>query len=131
MANTAPDRLDHPTMEKTRASPPGYGNESTSSGAATSSPWNDSGFAFPPSTNTMDRNTMPSDTAEAARQKSAQVMAALRDGKPGDADKAMGDAESKGTKGVFPLRHFMGKLSGSGKKQEKKESVAGGDGVIR
>lgn len=42
-----------------------------------------SGVAW--STNIMDANNMPSEAAQAARERAKEIMLALEDGKPGDA----------------------------------------------
>jgi hypothetical protein len=76
----------------------------------------------------MDPERMPSENAENARRKAAEVMASLKKGEPGDADKIMGDRkqsksggeEQKSSKG------FLQKLGLGGKK-----SAAPDDGVIR
>ena len=91
-----------------------------------SSPWNDSGFAFAPNTNTMDAQSMPSDKAQAAREKAKEIMLALEDGKPGDADKLMGKREPKGNAGIIPLDWMKSKFSGKAKKDKKAD-----DGVVR
>ncbi|GAB1744154.1 hypothetical protein NU219Hw_g1311t1 [Hortaea werneckii] len=44
--------------------------------------------------NVMDSNSMTSDRAEAARNRSQEIMAALRKGEKGDADALMGKSES-------------------------------------
>jgi len=99
--------------------PPTYAEEQPpKSNAANSSSWNDSGFAFAPNTNALDPVSMPSDKAEAARQKSAAVMAALKDGRTGDADALMGDQKETGTKGIVPLRWMKDKIKGGSKKKE-------------
>ena len=67
---------------------------------------------------------MPSSNAQDARNRTAEIMAALKKGEPGDADKLMGDSESKGSSGILPIKFFKGKLS-----RDKKEKK--GDGVIR
>ena len=86
-----------------------------------SSPWNDGGFSFSPNTNTLDANTMPSDKAEAARQKAKEIMLALEDGKPGDADKMMGAREPKGNVGIIPIDWLKTKFGS--KKDKKKDEV--------
>ncbi|KAK5716232.1 hypothetical protein LTR17_016495 [Elasticomyces elasticus] len=88
------------------------------SGLANSSSWNDGGFAFAPNTNALDANTMPSDKAEAARQKSAAVMEALRNG--GDADAVMGKQKESGAKGIVPLGWLKSKM----KRSDKKDGVS-------
>ncbi|EME44719.1 hypothetical protein DOTSEDRAFT_72245 [Dothistroma septosporum NZE10] len=88
-------------------------------GAANNSSWNAAPFAFAPNTNTMDPTTMPSAQAEAARQKSAAVMAALKRGDEAEANRLMG--KENNTQGQLvpprPLKWIMRKLTG-GKKQE-------------
>lgn len=84
------------------------------------------GYSFPSNTNTMDPESMPSDKAQAAREKAKEIMAALQDGKPGEADKLMGKNENNN--GLTPLGWFKSKVGGSKKeKKEKKEK----DAVIR
>lgn len=93
-----------------------------------SSSWNDSGFAFSPNTNTMDPASMPSDKAQAARERAKEIMLALEDGKPGAADRMMGDREAKGNIGILPIDWMKGKFSRK-KSTEGKEGK--GDGVVR
>lgn len=81
--------------------------------SANSTSWNTSGFAFAPNTNTMDANSMPSDKAAAARLKSAEVMAALKNGESGDADAIMGKQQQKGTQGIVPLQWLKRKMGGA------------------
>ncbi|TKA76004.1 hypothetical protein B0A55_06672 [Friedmanniomyces simplex] len=97
--------------------------------SGSSSSWNDGGFAFAPNTNTMDPISMPSDKVDAARQKSAAVMAALREGRPGDADALMRKQEETGGKGIVPLRWLKKKMTGEGKKKEEVEET-GGKGIV-
>ena len=92
--------------------------------ASGSSSWNTSGFAFAPNTNVLDPNSMPSDKAEAARRKAAEVMAALKKGEPGDADYIMRDQQQKATQGIVPLRWLGRKISG------RKEPVGEDGGKI-
>lgn len=91
-------------------------------GPGTQSPWDTSGFAFSPNTNTLDRESMPSDKAEAARLKSAAVMAALKSGKPGEADRLMGENNVKQGQLVppGPLKWLHRKFSG--RKDDKGEA---------
>ncbi|KAK5127161.1 hypothetical protein LTR85_008522 [Meristemomyces frigidus] len=88
--------------------------------SANSSSWNTSPFAFAPNTNAMDANSMPSDKAAAARMRSAEVMAALKSGEPGDADAIMGKQQQKGTQGIVPLQWLKRKM---GNKSAKTESA--------
>lgn len=103
-------------------------SKSNNTGAGTSSPWNSSGFAFAPSTNTLDRASMPSAEAEAARNKSAAVMDALRRGDAAEADRLMGK-EHKPQGQIVPRPDVKGWFSKKfgGKKEVKGdgESVAG------
>ena len=111
--------LSESDSNNTAAPPPKYSaSHPKSVGHANNTPWDTSGFSFPPSTNTLDAEKMPSSQAEAARQKSAAVMAALRAGVPGAADAAMGDSEQQGGQGIVPLRWLKGKFSG-GKREIK------------
>lgn len=96
-----------------------------------SSPWNDSGFASAPNTNTLDARAMPSDKAAAARQKAQEVMAALEDGKPGAADRMMGEREAKGNVGIVPIDWVRSKFSRKGKKEGKEGNGEKRDGVVR
>jgi hypothetical protein len=96
------------------------------SGSIGGSAWVESGHSFPANANTMDAESMPSDKAQAARDKAKEIMLALQDGKPGDADRLMGKNENNN--GTTPLGWFKSKISGSKKeKKEKKEK----DAVIR
>lgn len=111
-----------------------------------SSPWNTSGFAFAPSTNTMDAQGMPSSQAQDARDKTADIMAAV---KAGDMDKAnalMGK-DTTGGKILPGVGWMKRKLNKTGKQPglhgevvevEKVDEVgvektreSKGDGVIR
>lgn len=91
-----------------------------------SSPWNDSGFAAAPNTNTMDANAMPSDKAQAARERAREIMDALDSDKPGAADRMMGEREPKGNVGLLPIDWLKTKFK-KGPKDKNKES----DGVVR
>ncbi|KAI5359816.1 hypothetical protein Slin15195_G116760 [Septoria linicola] len=95
------------------------------------SSWNDSGFAFAPNTNTLDEQAMPSDKAAAARAKSAQVMAALKSGEPGAADKAMGDNDGRSAAaGLTPMggpKGWIQKLKG----RKKSTGEVKDDGIVR
>ncbi|KAK3049996.1 hypothetical protein LTR09_008651 [Extremus antarcticus] len=84
-----------------------------------SSSWNDSGFAFAPNTNTMDAQTMPSDKAQAARERAAEIIEASKNGKPGEADAMMGKREPQGNRGIIPLDWLATKFKSE--KKEKKE----------
>lgn len=87
---------------------------------ASTSGWNEgTGFSFPPNTNVNDPNGMPSDAAQAAREKAKKVLLALQEGEPGDADEMMGKREPKGNVGIMPLDWLKTKFGG---KKEKKES---------
>lgn len=90
-----------------------------------SSSWNTSGFAFAPNTNVNDPESMPSDKAQAAREKAKEIMLALEDGKPGDADRMMGPRPAKGNVGIIPLDWVKSRFSNK-KKEQKSE-----DGVVR
>lgn len=94
-----------------------------------SSPWNTSGFASPPNTNVLDENSMPSDKAQAARDRAKEIMDASRNGKPGDADRMMGEREPKGTAGLLPIDWMKSKFGRSKKGKGGKEEK--GDGVVR
>ncbi|EME84291.1 uncharacterized protein MYCFIDRAFT_173310 [Pseudocercospora fijiensis CIRAD86] len=93
---------------------------------ATSSSWNSSGFYFSANTNTMDRESMPSEKAEAARLRSAEVMAALKSGEPGAADRMMGGQKESGSKGIVPLQWVKSKFGGKKKKMEVEKEVQAG-----
>ncbi|KAF2210133.1 hypothetical protein CERZMDRAFT_86441 [Cercospora zeae-maydis SCOH1-5] len=114
-----------PNKMTSRQDPPG-------TMASGGSSWNDSGYAFAPNTNTLDAQAMPSDQAAAARVKAAEVMAALKSGEPGAADKVMGDNEGKssggGITGLGGPKGFFQKLRN--KKAEKQNKIAE-DGVVR
>lgn len=76
-------------------------------------------------TKMMDSNNMSSKEAEAARAKSAEVMAALRKGEKGDADRVLGDRPpAKDTVvGWIASRFKERKVSGSGSKGKEGEVV--------
>ncbi|KAK1075810.1 hypothetical protein LTR74_000218 [Friedmanniomyces endolithicus] len=70
---------------------------------------NDGGASAAQNTNAMDPVGMNSETAEAARQKSAEVMAALKEGKPGEADEIMGKPDdSKGPSVIDRVKRKIG-----------------------
>jgi len=117
--------------------PPQYSEENNPkvSNAATQSSWAGwSGaeggniFGFAPNTNTMDPSTMPSDQAAAARMKAAEVMAKLRSGEPGAADRAMGDREGKGATGLMPIPSWLRKKAKGVKKGEQGAKDENGGG---
>lgn len=84
-----------------------------------SSSWVTSGYAFAPNTSVMDKDNMPSDTAEAARLRTAAVMESLRSGEPGAADKLMGD--KAGANAMTPVGWLKRKVSAQkGKGKEGK-----------
>lgn len=60
------------------------------------SSWNTSGFASAPNSNTMDASRMPSKEAQAAREKTAAIMAALKAGDGARADALMGKDQTSG-----------------------------------
>ena len=64
---------------------------------------------------------MPSDKAEAARQKAKEIMLALEDGKPGEADKMMGARDPKGNVGIVPIGWLKSKFTS--KKDKKRDAV--------
>lgn len=76
---------------------------------------------------------MPSDKAQAARERAKEVILALEDGKSGDADRMMGDREPKGNVGLLPVDWMKSKFSrkkkGEEGKKEGKKDVS--DGVVR
>lgn len=76
-----------------------------------------------------DERAMPSDSAARARAKSADIMAALKNGQPGDADKAMGKNQSESGR-LVPLAWAKRKLSG-GKKPGQNDEMMGKDGMVR
>lgn len=76
-------------------------------------------FGFAPNSNAMDPITMPSDQAAAARMKAAEVMAKLRSGEPGAADRAMGDREYQGGAGLLPIPSWLRKKVKGAKKGEQ------------
>ncbi|KAK5174162.1 uncharacterized protein LTR77_001242 [Saxophila tyrrhenica] len=83
-----------------------------------SSSWNTSGFAFAPSTNANDASSMPSDKAQAARERAAEIIEASKNGKQGEADAMLGRREAKGNVGIIPLDWVKTKFS-RGKKEKK------------
>lgn len=98
---------------------------SNNTGPGTSSPWNASPYAFAPSTNVLDRNSMPSDKAEAARQKSALIMEALKNGDKGEADRLMGK-ENKPQGQIVPRPNIKGWFKRKGAKKGKEGNEADG-----
>ena len=61
---------------------------------------------------------MPSDKAQAARERATEVMEALNNGKPDAADEVMGKPEPKAGGGIVSLSWLKSKFSG-GKKDKK------------
>jgi len=92
--------------------------DQTHAGAATSSPWNTSPFSFAPNTNTLDPVAMPSKEAQESREKAAEVMALLKEGKTAEAEQLMGKDKSSGK--LIPLGFWKKLVKGKGK-DEKKE----------
>ncbi|TKA37357.1 hypothetical protein B0A54_10942 [Friedmanniomyces endolithicus] len=80
---------------------------------------NDGGASAAQNTNAMDPAGMNSDKAEAARQKSAEVMAALKEGKPGEADAVMGKPDY--SKGPSVIDRVKRKVGIGGDKEEEEE----------
>lgn len=80
------------------------------------SAWGTSAYVINQNTNTMDPNSMSSDRAQAARMKTAEIMAALKKGEPGDADKLMGKQGAEGNKGTVSTGWLKRKLGGGSKK---------------
>lgn len=62
-------------------------------------------------TNAMDADRMPSEKAQAARMKSAEVMAALKKGQPGDADALMAPQKPEGSQNLLPLQWIKSKVT--------------------
>ncbi|WPG97838.1 Hypothetical protein R9X50_00061900 [Acrodontium crateriforme] len=90
------------------------------SGLANNSPWNDSGFAFAPNTNVMDPESMPSAEAQAARARAAEIMAALKKGEPGDADKLMGKESPRSGRRLFQVERAFNKITGKSTTKDEK-----------
>ncbi|KAK0948341.1 hypothetical protein LTR48_000439 [Friedmanniomyces endolithicus] len=78
---------------------------------------NDGGTSAAQNTNAMDPVGMNSEKAEAARQKSAEVMAALKEGKPGEADEIMGKPDD--SKGPSVIDRVKRKIGVGGDKKEE------------
>ncbi|GAB7359839.1 hypothetical protein MBLNU230_g7368t1 [Neophaeotheca triangularis] len=76
-------------------------------------------------TRATDEKAMPSDAAARARAKSAEIMASLKKGEPGDADKLMG-RDTNETGKLLPMGWWKRKLSG-GKKAGEDGSKEGAD----
>ncbi|CAK3814197.1 Hypothetical predicted protein [Lecanosticta acicola] len=91
--------------------------------------WHANGYGSPPNSTIMNKDSMPSDKAEAARQKSAAVMEALRNGDQGAADRLMGKNEArKGhASGPGPMKWLKGKFAG---KDKGGKEVGDGDSVM-
>ncbi|KAK0820454.1 hypothetical protein LTR75_001617 [Friedmanniomyces endolithicus] len=77
---------------------------------------NDGGASAAQNTNAMDPVGMNSEKAEAARQKSAEVMAALKEGKPGEADATMGKRDDM-DKGPSVIDRMKKKIGVGGEKK--------------
>ncbi|KAK1824129.1 hypothetical protein LTR12_001430 [Friedmanniomyces endolithicus] len=88
---------------------------------------NDGGASAAQYTNAMDPVGMNSEKAEAARQKSAEVMAALKDGKPGEADAIMGKRDDM-DKGPSVIDRMKKKIGIGGEKEEG--DVSGAFGIV-
>ncbi|KAI5248460.1 hypothetical protein E4T43_01197 [Aureobasidium subglaciale] len=74
--------------------------------------WNPNPFTHAPNANVSNTSTMTSPQAQAAREKSAAVMAALKKGEKGDADRLMGRQENYDSlvPGIAALKKkFLGK----------------------
>lgn len=93
-----------------------------------SSPWNHGAFSFSPNTNTMDDKAMQSDKAAAARARAKEILLALEDGKPGAADRMMGEREPKGNVGLLPIDWMKTKFA---RRKSSKGQGKEGDGVVR
>ena len=74
---------------------------------------------------------MPSNEAQAAREKALHIMNALKEGKPGEADEMMGKREAKGTAGIIPLDWMKSKFGGKKKDDKKTNEKKAKDEVIR
>jgi hypothetical protein len=87
------------------------------SGFANNSSWNTSPYAFSPNTNTLNQESMPSKQAQAARDKSAQIMEALKNGDTAKANELMGKDETGGRMlpGVSWIKGKINRRKGSGK----------------
>lgn len=109
----------------------GNQNVQNAPSAGTQSSWNTmdggSGASWAPNSNTLDRNAMPSDKAEAARQKSAAVMEALKAGDTAEANRLMGKNEVKQGQMVSPgpLRWMAKKFGGKKNQQGMVEEIDG------
>ncbi|KAL8243903.1 hypothetical protein R6Q59_010161 [Mikania micrantha] len=97
----------------------------TNPGLANNSSWNSSGFAYAPNTNTLDAGTMPSEQAQAARDKAAEVMAAVKAGDMERANALMGKDETKGR--ILPgMGWLKKKINGRGGKSVVMGEEVGG-----
>lgn len=76
----------------------------------------------------MDPNAMPSDKAQAARERTKEIMRALEDGKPGEADRMMGERPVKGNVGLLPIDWMRSKFKKASKESKKEKE---GDGIVR
>ena len=83
---------------------------------------NDGGASAAQNTNAMDPVGMNSEKAEAARQKSAEVMAALKEGKPGEADAIMGKRDDM-DKGPSVIDRMKKKIGVGGEKKGEVDVV--------
>ncbi|KAH0146645.1 hypothetical protein KCU67_g12160, partial [Aureobasidium melanogenum] len=84
------------------------------------SAWDPTPFTHAPNANVSNAQTMASPEAVAAREKAAAVMAALKQGEQGDADRLMGKQEKYDSlvPGMAKLKNKF--LGGGNKKEENK-----------
>lgn len=96
--------------------------------------WNEGPYAVAPNDNTLDKDTMTSTEAQDARTRSAAVMEALRNGKPGEADRLMGERVDPGTRAWTPIGWLGMKIvekKRAKKEKKEREGKEKGDGIVR
>lgn len=82
--------------------------------------WDANPWTAPPNANAANAETMTSPQAQAARAKSAEVMAALKKGDRGEADRLMG--AKQGNDSLLPgMGRLKDRIFGGSKKMEEEE----------
>ena len=87
--------------------------------------WEANPWTAPPNANVANADTMTSPQAQAARAKSAEVMAALKKGDEGEADRLMG--VKQGNDSLFPgMGRLKDRIFGGKKEEEGAEGKSAG-----
>lgn len=100
-------------------------NRPNQPGLANNTPWNDSGFAFPPNTNVLDEKTMTSETAARARETGHAYLEASKNRDSEPPRQIIGPSPVNKAGQILPLAHWMDKLKGKNKKQAQPEVLDG------